>query len=267
MTNILPYSMPINRTGLEDRLSGVSARVESSGPASAVGQTSDAAGAVDNVAIKAGARVSTASSLREASSLLQVADAGLARIDHKLDEMRALAEVAATAPLSKFDRVVLDGAFSELMGEINSIARETEFNGINPLAGFDQSYGLDGEGSLDISIGSMEVGQFAPDLAKDDLLSQENALKSIVDVDKAKEKVADIREDIAGWQAEISVALGGGGSMALDTIQSFSGLMSEGAEIAAAISRQVVMDALLPHEEASNDEPLKDDAGTDGTDG
>ena len=98
-----------------------------------------------DVSIKAGAQVTTnavgrvqaADGLREASSFLQVADAGVARIDGKLGEMRALAEVAATAAMGMFERVVLNDAFKELMGESDQIARETEFNGKNSLAGLD----------------------------------------------------------------------------------------------------------------------------------
>ena len=196
------------------------------------------------------------SGLREASSLLQVADAGLSRIDGKLIEMRALAEVAATNLMGKSERVVLNDAFMELMGESDKIVTGAEFNGKNPLAGFDQDVDLgDGE-TMRISLPSMLMGDFAPDLASDDLLSQEHALKSIRDIGAAKEKVVNVREDIAFMQARISAALtGGSGSLALDTIHGFDGQIDVGGEHARGISRQVVLEALMPRDQSDDKGP------------
>ena len=60
-------------------------------------------------------------------------------------------------------------------------------------------------------------------------------------------------------QAVISVALtGGGGSMALDTIQSYGDLIDEGADLARAISREVVLEALLPAERSDRNGGLTD---------
>lgn len=60
-------------------------------------------------------------------------------------------------------------------------------------------------------------------------------------------------------QVVISVALkGGGGSMALDTIQSYGDLIDEGADLARAISREVVLEALLPAERSDRNGGLTD---------
>ncbi|NQU72623.1 MAG: hypothetical protein HQ514_18895 [Rhodospirillales bacterium] len=257
MTNILPYSTAFHGKALDERSGGVSARVDGAGRTGAVNQTPDAVGARDNVVIQAGAQVTAsamvgitfAGGLREASSLLQLADAGLSRIDGKLNEMRALAEVAATSPMDVLDRVIINEAFKELMGESGEIARKTEFNGKNPLAGVSQEIDL-GNGEMpSISIRSMMMESFAPKLAGDDLLSQDNALKSIVEIDAAKETVANVREDIAFMQARIGGALMGGGGMALETIQGFGDHVDVGAEHASAISQEVVLEALRPNDQ------------------
>ena len=264
MTNILPFSTSFYANRIDERLGAAATRVGNTGPTHEVSRSSDTAGVRDNVTIKAGARVDPSligrvgmtSGLREASSLLQVADAGLSRIDGKLNEMRALAEVAATNPMGKFERVVLNDAFMELMGESDKIVPGAEFNGKNPLAGFDQDVDLgDGE-TMSISLLSMLMGDFAPDLASDDLLSQEHALKSIRDIDAAKEKVANVREDIAFMQARISAALTGGSrSLALDTFHGFDGQIDVGGEHARGISRQVVLEALMPRDQSDDKGP------------
>ena len=85
----------------------------------------------------------------------------------------------------------------------------------------------------------MVMSDIAPELAGDDLLSQENSLKTIVDIDQARERIADIREDIASIQAVISVAL-------------------TGADLARAISCEVVLVALLPAERSDRNGGLTD---------
>ena len=267
MTNILPFPTSFHGAGLNERFGGVSARADGPAPSNGAGGVTEAGGVRDDVSIKAGAQVTTnvvgrvqaADGLREASSFLQVADAGVAWIDGKLGEVRALAEVAATAAMGMFERVVLNDAFKELMGESDQIARETEFNGKNPLAGFHQDVDLGNGEILSISLPSVVMSDIAPELAGDDLLSQENSLKTIVDIDEARERIADIREDIASMLAVISVALkGGGGSMALDTIQSYGDFIDEGADLARAISREVVLEALLPAERSDRNGGLTD---------
>lgn len=182
MTNILPFPTSFHGAGLNERFGGVSARADGAAPSNGAGGVTEAGGVRDDVSIKAGAQVTT-----NAVGRVQAADAGVARIDGKLGEMRALAEVAATAAMGMFERVVLNDAFKELMGESDQIARETEFNGENPLAGFDQDVDLGNGEILSISLPSMVMSDIAPELAGDDLLSQENSLKTIVDIDQARE--------------------------------------------------------------------------------
>jgi hypothetical protein len=256
MTNILPFSTAFHGKALDERSGGLSARVDGAGRTGTVNQTPEAVGARENVAVKAGAQVTasvmagikTAGGLREASSLLQVADAGLSRIDGKLNEMRALAEVAATSPMGEFEQVIINEAFRELMGESDGITRKTEFNGNNPLAGYSREIDLGNGETQNISNPSMLMESFAPKLAGDDLLSQENALRAIVGIDAAKETVADVREDIAFMQARIGGALMSDGGTAPETISGFGDQVDVGAGHVHAVSLEVVLEALMPND-------------------
>jgi len=79
------------------------------------------------------------------ASLLQVADRGLGEIDDALVKMKDLAEQASStiAPLSHRERAILNVEFQELLTEIDRIADETQFNGIQVLKGttiFEESF-------------------------------------------------------------------------------------------------------------------------------
>lgn len=79
------------------------------------------------------ARVTTLRSVRrglaEASSLLQVADGGLRKIEDALHRMQALAVMAGSGSLSPRERHFLDLEFQQLKQEIERLANETNFNG------------------------------------------------------------------------------------------------------------------------------------------
>lgn len=248
---------------LEQGISGASSRAGVPASGDAIPATDTVSGAKDTVSINSGTSVSVTArdkigmdgGLREAAVLLQVADAGFARISEKLDEMKALAQIVTTTATSVYERALLTVDFSEVGDEIDKIARETEFNGMNPLAGngeggpFAKSYDLGNGESLVISFGSMLLSDFSPELAADNLMTEENALEAIEHIDTAQEVIVGIRHEFKLMGIRLSVALHGGGAgpNALDTIRAFGDQVDVGAEHARAISQKVLTQArLLP---------------------
>lgn len=71
----------------------------------------------------------------QASSMLQIADGGLATQSDILTRMKALAVQAASGQLSSTERTLLNSEFTSLRNELNRIAQDTDFNGINLLNG------------------------------------------------------------------------------------------------------------------------------------
>lgn len=70
-----------------------------------------------------------------ANSMLQVAYTGLSEIGDVLDEMRALAVQGTSTSLTAAERATLDAEFQSLRDEVDRIATETSFNGVNLLDG------------------------------------------------------------------------------------------------------------------------------------
>jgi flagellin len=75
------------------------------------------------------------SNIAAGTTLLQVADAGLADISAKLGEMANLAKIAAGTGLSDFERVQVNEEFQALKAEIDVIATDARFNSIDLLQG------------------------------------------------------------------------------------------------------------------------------------
>ncbi len=71
----------------------------------------------------------------QASSLLQVADGGMARISDILQRMKALAVQAQSGSVTNSERAFLDQEYQGLLTQITDIAGQTKFNGSVLLAG------------------------------------------------------------------------------------------------------------------------------------
>lgn len=78
---------------------------------------------------------SAALNISQASSMLQVADGGLNQIGSMLERMQALSVQANSGALSDSARTGLNSEFQALAQEIDRIAGNTNFNGVNLLDG------------------------------------------------------------------------------------------------------------------------------------
>ncbi len=70
-----------------------------------------------------------------ANSLLQVADGAVAQIQSILQTMESVANQAQSGSLTDTNRGFLDQEFQALTSEINSLAKGTQFNGVNLIDG------------------------------------------------------------------------------------------------------------------------------------
>ena len=71
----------------------------------------------------------------QATSMLQIADGGLAQITDVLGRMKTLASTAQSDQISDTERGFLDTEYQQLVQEVDRIADSTEFNGIELLGG------------------------------------------------------------------------------------------------------------------------------------
>lgn len=71
----------------------------------------------------------------QAGSLLQIADGAMGQIGDILTRMQSLAVQSSSGQLSSVERSILNTEFSQLQAEIDRIATDTKFNGVQLLAG------------------------------------------------------------------------------------------------------------------------------------
>ncbi|WP_119459816.1 flagellin [Rhodospirillaceae bacterium SYSU D60014] len=69
----------------------------------------------------------------QAVSMLQIADGAMGRVQDILIRMKTLAVQAGSGQLSATERGMLDGEYQALLAEVDRIAADTEFNGIQLL--------------------------------------------------------------------------------------------------------------------------------------
>jgi flagellin len=71
----------------------------------------------------------------QASSMLQIADGAMAKVNDILVRMKTLAVQSGSGQLATTERTLLDTEFQALLSEIDRIAQDTEFNGVTLING------------------------------------------------------------------------------------------------------------------------------------
>lgn len=71
----------------------------------------------------------------QGSSMLQIADGAMAKVSDIIVRMKTLAVQAGSGQLSNTERNMLNTEYQALLAEVDRIANDTEFNGVNMVAG------------------------------------------------------------------------------------------------------------------------------------
>ena len=98
--------------------------------------------------------------LSDATSVLQVAEGGMASIETHLQRIRELAVQAANGSYSDEDRSSLNNEATQLLAEIDRVATSTSFNGQSLLGGTftNKNFSLgNAGGDLNISVDQLKV--------------------------------------------------------------------------------------------------------------
>ena len=86
----------------------------------------------------------------QATSMLQIADGAMSKVSDILVRMKTLAVQAGSGQLSSTERSFLDTEYQSLLSEIDRIAADTEFNGVNLINGSTSTTTtLNGQGASD----------------------------------------------------------------------------------------------------------------------
>ena len=196
---------------IRDRAGGRAILARVDGGSVATDRVRVAASAAFAVQVKGLSTVAAIAS--EASSLLQAADAGLARIEDKLDDIIALAKSLTTEYLkheiSNFEGAQLDAQFKALKAAADEIANDTGFEGTKLLAGgagpsgefqagFHVGTGVASEDDITVLIAKPDIAGLSSGLNTGNLRSQAAATTAYADAEEAKRVLRKIRGGISG---------------------------------------------------------------------
>lgn len=120
----------------------------------------------------------------DAIGLTQTAEGGLDESVNVVTRMRELAVQSANETLSEEDRATLETEYQALNSELDRIASETEFNGINPLDG--------SASSTQVQVGADEGDTVQIELANSSSSALGTAETSVASADEAADSIENL---------------------------------------------------------------------------
>ncbi len=149
----------------------------------------------------------------QGTSLLQVADGGLAQQVDILQRQKALATQASSGQLDDASRSALNQEFQALSAELNRIAGTTNFNGVNLLDGSSALAGA----ALNFTVGSQasdSISVAIPDTsttaifggASVDIATQTSATSALSTLDNALTSLTSTRASVGAFQSRFDAA-------------------------------------------------------------
>jgi len=142
-------------------------------------------------------------------SVAQTAEGALSEVNNNLNRMRELAVQAANGTLSTADRATLDTEFQALVTEIDRVASQTTFNGLNLLDGSTASLDVQvgtNAGEV-ISVGLADTSSGTLGISGLDVTSAANASAALASIDTATDTINTTRGNLGAAQNRLGSAI------------------------------------------------------------
>jgi flagellin len=205
-TNVFSLGAQRNLSNVSSRLGGNFARLSSGLRIAAA--SDDAAGLGISERMRAQIR-SLQQAGRNASdgiSLVQTAEGSLGEVNSNLVRMRELAIQASNGTLNDGDRTVLQEEFGAMLEEIDRVAQQTTFNGVNLLDGSTTALsiqvGTESGETIDLAFEDMQSAALG--LSGVDISSVSGAQAALDLLDTAIDDVSGLRGGLGASQNRIS---------------------------------------------------------------
>jgi flagellin len=193
-TNIFAQTAQRNLSAVSERLGGNFARLSSGLRIASASDDAAGLGISERMRSQVRGLSQAGRNAQDGISLAQTAEGALNEVSNNLVRMRELAVQAANGTLTTADRSVIDTEFQALDDEINRIAGDTQFNGVNLLNASGNvaiQVGLDtGE---TINVGTQNVTSTGLAIGSLSTTSAANASTALAALDTAINSVATSR--------------------------------------------------------------------------
>ena len=147
--------------------------------------------------------------VQDGISLVQTAEGALAEVSNILGRMRELSVQSANGTLSDADKDTLNSEFTQLLAEVDRIAQNAEFNGVNLLdtAGATMAIqvGIDAGDTITITLADMQAAALAIDAL--DISSTGDPNAALAALDTAQDTVNNFRGTMGAFQNRLQSTL------------------------------------------------------------
>ncbi|MFT5289362.1 MAG: flagellin [Planctomycetota bacterium] len=210
-TNIISLEAQRNLTTVTSRLEGNFSRLSSGLRIASASDDPAGLGISERMQAKLASLRQASRNGQDGVSLVQTAEGALGEVTSNLARMRELAVQSANGTLHTGDRAALDAEFTALISEIDRVADQTDFNGINLLDASSNSVsiqiGTEASESITISLEGMRDSDLGLAGASFDLTSVTNASAALATIDTAIDSVTGFRADLGAIQNRMSSAI------------------------------------------------------------
>ncbi len=208
-TNIASMTAQRNLASVSGRLGGNFARLSSG--LRIASASDDAAGLGISERMRAQIRSFAVAgrNAQDGVSLAQTAEGAMQELSNNLSRMRELAVQGANGTLNATDRGTLDVEFQQLISEIDRIATQTTFNGVNLLDGtttsLDIQVGVNAAETITVALADTTATTLA--VGALDVTSVTNANTALAALDLALDNVSTSRGTLGAAQNRMTSAI------------------------------------------------------------
>ncbi len=210
-TNIISLAAQRNLASVTNRLEGNYSRLSSGLRIASAADDPAGLGISERMRAKLKSLRQASRNGQDGVSLVQTAEGSLGEVTSNLARMRELAVQSANGTLNTSDRAALNAEFTALITEIDRVAQQTDFNGINLLDGtagiITIQIGSESSESISISLADMTDGALGLSTATFNLTTVTNASAALATIDTAIDSVTSFRGDLGAIQNRMSSAI------------------------------------------------------------
>ncbi|MFT5289364.1 MAG: flagellin [Planctomycetota bacterium] len=210
-TNIISLAAQRNLAAVTNRLEGNFSRLSSGLRITSAADDPAGLGISERMRAKLMSIQQASRNGQDGVSLVQTAEGSLGEVTSNLARMRELSVQSANGTLNTGDRAALNAEFTALITEIDRVAEQTDFNGINLLDGSNGvitiQIGSEASESIDINMEDMTDSALGLTGGTFNLSTVTNASAALATIDSAIDSVTGFRADLGAIQNRMSSAI------------------------------------------------------------
>jgi flagellin len=208
-TNIASLTAQRNLAAVTNRLQGNYARLSSGLRIATAADDAAGLGISERMRAQIRSYAVAGRNAQDGVSLAQTAEGALSESNNNLSRMRELAMQAANGTLTATDRATLDTEFQALIEEIDRVATQTAFNGVNLLDGstatLDIQVGINDTEVITMNMVDATTATLGVDAL--DVTTAANASAALATIDTAIDLVSTGRGELGAAQNRLGSAI------------------------------------------------------------